>query len=1235
MSRPRPQAGLRRLPLSQYFLRGLGPDAPVRLEALRGLQAEHAAVVPLSGGPFNLVCDRRSQIRADPEIGPDHVARCLGEGLDVLRFEPAEDRGPGGVLVGLIGRGKMRVVLAHDPGPPTPGDWRLISIGRDGPSTPPFARLVAAWWRARGATPDGCEGDSEATLSEIAGAQAEYNRWAGSWTPPTVDAGRLTLHISRKVHDRRVNFGVVRQKLYGGGADLYVESMRQSGKASPAGLALLWPDLGLRLGLYPAQFSDARQDDWIIQFVEDMPQDAVAVARLRVVFLMPGQMAPAQNPAWWGEVERVFDEHRGWEESGWVPPTVEGGTFRLHSSDGALAALKALDIGADALCDELSRGLDLLDLSGENSEVIEGRLPGTELFLRLAPRRPALGRGDFRLVSLKPAEGDPPPFATLTARWHTGRGRVPDAAGDAPRLLREIAQVQEERQRCLAEIHRQVEWMAGPPPDLVGRIGEWRRVCELERELAQIGVTRLAANGSDYQVVPEDQEAILEWAEELEGLNPQGVEWSRYPLELRAGPERARLELLEEPALDAESDELVLHVRCDHTRGRALLNRLSGSTLNADGGQSDVRLYLPDSQLRLIEGALDLLSPVDPPRGPGRKLLGDELASDDQTLRVLQRILAAPGTLHPAPRPWPPLPMPPLASLSPAQEEAVRAALFGADICLIQGPPGTGKTTVILELLRQLFRMHGKNPDFRVLLVAPTHVAVDNVLERLVAPRASGVNLIMELGVTPYRIGSTRRIADALRGFTTDCFNTEYRDRLEEQVASAASRAEADCETDSRMVSALSEGATRDAIAWTSALATGELPPPEHAPCWPEGLSPEWRSAVCHPEGRARAWKQWHAQGLDPKARADLLRRWLDFLRANPGFVTELLLANANLVCATTIGCATQREIRGASYDYVIVDEAGKEEARRLLVPLIRGERWVLVGDHQQLPPYADDSLTDRLLSAGLDPTALTRSLFEELQRPLEERGTYVFLDRQGRMNPDISAFISDQFYGGRLLDFPHADAHRLPAPAFLPDRPALAVLDTGWLPDGDRLESRSGNGFVNRTEQGLALLVLKEFARLPDWRRRLADPSRPDRLSIGVISPYQRQVEDLDRRARHDPELAPMLRSGLLHIGTVDSFQGQERDLIVFTCTRSNHDGRVGFVDNRQRLNVALSRARSRLVVVVDGSTVERALRRAAPAVSEAENRNHLHALIGHARALGGLVEVPADWRTRWMGEV
>jgi len=232
-------------------------------------------------------------------------------------------------------------------------------------------------------------------------------------------------------------------------------------------------------------------------------------------------------------------------------------------------------------------------------------------------------------------------------------------------------------------------------------------------------------------------------------------------------------------------------------------------------------------------------------------------------------------------------------------------------------------------------------------------------------------------------------------------------------------------------------------------------------------------------------------------------------------------------------------------------------------------------------------------------------------------------------MHPDISAFVSQQFYRGNLHDFPNASTHSIPVPGFLPDEPKLLVLDTSRLPD--RHEEKSGRPAANVLEQELSMLILRAFANLSAFRDCLDDEVKSGVPTIGVIAPYRRQVEEIEHRIRRDPLLRVLLRDGVLHVGTVDSFQGQERDLIIFTCTRSNSQGRLGFVDNKQRLNVALSRARCRLIVLADGRTVEQSRLRSDVSGVEAETRDHLRSLFTFAQSRNGLLVVPDDWRIRW----
>jgi DNA polymerase III delta prime subunit len=1067
-------------------------------------------------------------------------------------------------------------------------------------------------------------------LDQIKEINKQYEDCVKNWQPPVIDAGTQVLHVSNKLRQDDAFPDEVLDDLFASNTEVFVVKLLTHRETGKTGLRLFLPSHDILLNIYQAPFENTDVGHWLLTSLERKTYSVDLVCRLSAIWLPAYQAEDAKglNEIWLSRISETERDHHLWKST-WSSRQLHAGFFRLRISERSKEELQQHKLTPEQLCQAMTRGLHLYEVTGQESDVLVAVPEGLQCQIRLTPQKPLIGISDWMLIGTRKADLALSPFARIVARWEEGvPGRTP-LAGNAPELIRELLVLQGQQQEIARQIKTVEEWLIGKTPELSERIASWRKVCELERDTLEVGVTCLKREGPDYLLIPEKQETVKEWIDGLVSLNPEGIHWDRYPLELRVGEDYARLIIRSVQGTEDGVGEIVLKVGCDHPRGLALIERVCDSAAAEDKERENIRLFLSDTQLRLIDNALDLLDLERQNQAEKRGIVGEELTPDDLTLNTLRTILSSPEQLDPITSQWPPLPIPPLARLSQKQEEAVRAAIFSPNMTLIQGPPGTGKTTVILEILRQLFRMHRKNPSFKVLLVAPTHVAVDNVLERLVTPR-QGTNLVMELGVAPYRVGSTHRIPEHLRGFTLDCFNTEYREKLERQVGKDLKNLKQALQCDCQMREILEEGAICDAVSWSFALQNGELlnlGPWEWSPSLEKQLPTYFHSQ----EGRVRAWRHLRAQGTRPEERVRLLQRWYDFLQNNPRFFSELLIANANLVCATTIGCATLRELRSVVYDYVIVDEAGKEEARRLLVPLIRGERWVLVGDHQQLPPYISDVLQTRLIREGLDPKVITRSLFEELQEPFEKSGRYVFLDHQGRMHPDISAFVSQQFYGGRLHDFPHVANQTLPRPAFLPDRPNLLVLDTRQLPN--RQETRQGTGYVNVLEQELAVFILHAFAKLPEFQVDKADDKESSVPTLGVIAPYRRQVEKIRDLLRKDQKLNKLLSAGILHVGTVDSFQGQERDLIIFTCTRSNSQGRLGFVDNRQRLNVAFSRARCLLLVIADGSTVELARKRSDVTGDEAETRDHLHALFMFAHERGGLLTVPQDWQTRWGG--
>jgi hypothetical protein len=318
------------------------------------------------------------------------------------------------------------------------------------------------------------------------------------------------------------------------------------------------------------------------------------------------------------------------------------------------------------------------------------------------------------------------------------------------------------------------------------------------------------------------------------------------------------------------------------------------------------------------------------------------------------------------------------------------------------------------------------------------------------------------------------------------------------------------------------------------------------------------------------------------RERSNLLADWRERLARPSEQLHAELVRYADVIGATCIGVDVQRNgLADLDFDLAVVDEAGQIPLASTLVPLSRARRAVLVGDHHQLPPFVDDDVQHWLRRhhehrTGTDPALVTdllvRSAFERLLSKAPS-GNQVLLDRQRRMPAVLAEFVSETFYGGRLTT---ATKPRPPSPIF---RSPLAVIDTSALPPSERAERNrprsetwQSAGRDNRAEARLVL----ELAR---WYTE-------DKRDWVVITPYRAQVQLIDLYLR-EALGADAIRG---RIGTVDLFQGQERDIVMFSFTRSNSGGRVGFLSELRRLNVAITRARDQLILIGDRKTLTNA---------------------------------------------
>ncbi|HXD77587.1 MAG TPA: AAA domain-containing protein [Puia sp.] len=282
--------------------------------------------------------------------------------------------------------------------------------------------------------------------------------------------------------------------------------------------------------------------------------------------------------------------------------------------------------------------------------------------------------------------------------------------------------------------------------------------------------------------------------------------------------------------------------------------------------------------------------------------------------------------------------------------------------------------------------------------------------------------------------------------------------------------------------------------------------------------------------------------------------------RISDGILQDIL-SRAQVITATLVG-ADHPAIRNLKYYTAVIDEAGQALEPACWIPALKADRLILAGDPFQLPPTIKSA---RAASAGLEVTLLEKAI---IQHP----GAVTLLEEQYRMHEDIMAYPSKVFYENRLRAHTTV-ARRL---LFEDDRP-LVFIDTA----GCGYEERREDGGISNPEE--AVFLLRHAAGLVSAiEARLPEGQFP---AVAIISPYRQQVHLLNELLPHDPILRR--HAQMIAVNTVDSFQGQERDIVYIGMTRSNPDSRIGFLAEIRRMNVAMTRARKKLVVIGDSATL------------------------------------------------
>ncbi|MDB5263898.1 MAG: DNA-binding protein [Adhaeribacter sp.] len=287
-------------------------------------------------------------------------------------------------------------------------------------------------------------------------------------------------------------------------------------------------------------------------------------------------------------------------------------------------------------------------------------------------------------------------------------------------------------------------------------------------------------------------------------------------------------------------------------------------------------------------------------------------------------------------------------------------------------------------------------------------------------------------------------------------------------------------------------------------------------------------------------------------------------------YITDDLLDRVQVITCTLVGSAN-RVIRHLTYDTVFIDEAAQALEPACWIPLTRANRVVLAGDHCQLPPTVKSLAAEK---GGLEVTLFQKCIHRQPDLA-------VMLRTQYRMHQNIMQFSNQQFYDGQLeahASVAQSDLHAFNS-LFPPDL-AVEFVDTAGCGYNEK-SFAEGASTANPEEADLLLQHLQHLIK--DYT-----PAENDvPLKIGIISPYRAQINYLKDEVEHNELLHEWQTRRQLTIGTVDSFQGQERDIIYISMVRSNDTGEIGFLSDIRRMNVAMTRARKKLVILGDSATL------------------------------------------------
>ena len=449
-------------------------------------------------------------------------------------------------------------------------------------------------------------------------------------------------------------------------------------------------------------------------------------------------------------------------------------------------------------------------------------------------------------------------------------------------------------------------------------------------------------------------------------------------------------------------------------------------------------------------------------------------------------------------------------SLNDSQKIAIENSLSCENFFLIHGPFGTGKTRTLVELISQETRQNHK-----VLATAESNAAVDNILERLMDNK--------KLNLT--RLGHPQRVSK--HNITQTLAYKVEKHKLNKKIKKIHKKI--DNLIEKRKVH------TKPTPQYRRGLGDYDI----------LHFASKGKGARGVSSDKMKSMAKWIEINQEIDEAHDEIKRIENRMIKN-------IIEESDVILATNSSAALE-SIARVKFDVAIIDEASQATIPSILIPLAKAHRFILAGDHKQLPPTI---ISER---AG----ELEKTMFEELIKMYPHKSQ--LLNVQYRMNSLLMKFPNEEFYNNGLRSASSVD--EITINDILDsdhDEEALLFIDTSDVEDNREMHLKDSKSIVNKLEADISVSIARDYLN--------AGISEED---IGIISPYADQVKIIQ-------ENTPV------EVKTVDGFQGREKEIIIISTVRSNENGNIGFLKDLRRLNVAITRAKRKLIIIGNKDTLK-----------------------------------------------